>query len=117
MKKVVLLVTLLIVSSILFELNAQTNEIDSLENLLKKLKKEDTARVKLLNKTAYKLRKFDLKKTQEYAKEAGELADKINFVKGKAESLRIIGIYHYYISDYPVSIKYYNKSTKISEKH
>ncbi len=33
-------------------------------------------------------------KTKKYAEKAGEIASKINFEKGKAESLRLIGLYH-----------------------
>ena len=53
-------------------ISAQTQEIDSLENLLLQHKKKDTIRVNLLNETANKLYKVDLDKTLKYAEEAGQ---------------------------------------------
>ncbi|MFC2104397.1 tetratricopeptide repeat protein, partial [Bacteroidota bacterium] len=116
MKKISLLLALLIVNCSLIIVQAQNPEIDSLENLLQKHERNDTTRVNLLNETAYKLYSINIDKTLRYAKEAGELADKIGFVKGKAESLRIIGIYYRMKADYPKSLEYYQKSLKISEE-
>ena len=50
---------------------------------------EDTVRVNLLNKNAA-IYVDDANKRREYATQAGELADKLKFPKGKAESLWII---------------------------
>jgi len=116
LKKISLILALLIIGSVLLELSAQTLEIDSLENLLHQHQKKDTIRVNLLNETAYKLCKIDLDKTLKYAEEACELADKIDFAKGKAESLLQIAEYHYYKSDYPQALEYYQKSLKINEE-
>ena len=108
-----MLIALLCLSSFI---SAQTPEMDSLENIINEYKNGDTIKINLLNEAAYKQRKFDLNKTLEYAKTAESLADKIKFAKGKAESLRIIGIHYYYISNYPLSIDYYQKSLKLSTK-
>ena len=116
MKKLTMIILVLLISSSLIELNAQNSAVDSLENLLKKHKKQDTIRVNLLNEIAIKSNQEELDKTLKYAKIAGELADKLDFTKGKAESLRIIGIYYLKKSDYSQAFENYQKSLKIYEE-
>ncbi|MCD4791201.1 MAG: tetratricopeptide repeat protein, partial [Bacteroidales bacterium] len=94
---------------------AQIQEIDSLENLLRQHVQKDTIRVNLLNETAYKFYTINIDKTLKYAEEAEKLADKLSFAKGKAESLKLIGIYYYMKSDYPKALEYYKKALKIAE--
>ncbi len=115
LKKLSLILALLISGSVLLESKAQIQVIDSLENLLRQHTKKDTIRINLLNETAYKLYSINTDKTLKYAEEAGELADKLNFAKGKAKSLKLIGIYYYIKSDYPKALEYYQKSLKIYE--
>ena len=115
-KKTLLVFAFLTISSILLELIAQTSETDSLENLIQQHTDKDTIRVNLLNETAYKLYSINIDKTLKYAEEAGELADKLSFAKGKAESLRIIGIIYKNRGDYAKALEYYQKSLKISEE-
>ena len=110
LKKISLILALLIPCSVLLESNAQISVIDSLENLLQQHIQKDTIRINLLNETAYKLYPINTDKTLKYAEEAGELADKLSFAKGKAESLRLIGIYYYMKSDYPKALEYFQKS-------
>ena len=81
---------------------------DSLENLLKIHLLNDTVRVNLLNKTAA-IYVEDATKRRDYATQAGELADKLNYPKGKAESLWIIGL-SYVKSDKPMAIDYFQKA-------
>ncbi len=116
MKKSTVILTLLIINSSFLKLNAQNAVIDSLENLLYKQIKHDTIRVNLLNETSDKLHRVDIDKTLKYAKEAGELADKLSFTKGKAESLRLIGIYYEKKSDYLKALEYYKNSLEIFEE-
>ena len=116
MKKLTLIITLLIFSSVLLKLNAQTPEIDSLENILHKHTQKDTIRVNLLNETAGKLFLINIDKTIKYIKEAEELANKINFSKGNAESLRLSGIYYHNKSNYRKALEYYQKALKIFEE-
>ncbi len=113
LKKISLILALLIPCSVLLESNAQISVIDSLENLLQQHIQKDTIRINLLNETAYKLYPINTDKTLKYAEEAGELADKLSFAKGKAESLRLIGIYYSLKSDYPKALEYFQKSLKI----
>ena len=106
LKKQSLILTLLITGFVTLESNAQIQEIDSLENLLRQHVQKDTIRVNLLNETAYKFYTINIDKTLKYAEEAEKLADKLSFAKGKAESLKLIGIYYYMKSDYPKALEY-----------
>ncbi len=115
MKSLALILVLVVLVSILMDLKAQTTEIDSLENLLQQ-RIEDTVRINLLNKVADKVIKINIDKTLTSAKEAEKLATKIEFAKGKAESLRLIGVYYSYKSNYSKALEYYIKSLKINEK-
>ncbi len=116
MKKIILLIVIT-VSSIFIKTHTQTHETDSLENLLSKYKKDDTTKINLLNQIAFKQRKLDLNKTLEYANKAYKIADNINFNKGKAESLRNIGLYYYHKSEYLLALKNYKESLIISQKN
>ncbi|MFC2104706.1 tetratricopeptide repeat protein [Bacteroidota bacterium] len=116
MKKISLVFAILIVHCSLFIVKAQNPEIDSLENLLLQHTKEDTVRVNLLNETADKLYRIDNDQTLQYAKEAGKLADDLNYPKGKAESLLIIGSYYGKKSEYSKSLEYFQKAFIINEE-
>jgi len=114
MKKKIIFIILLSVSYF-FKLMAQTNEIDSLKNLINKHQSKDTVKANLLNEIAYKFQKSDLQQTLKYAESAKKISGKLNYKKGEAESLRIIGLYYYSKSEYQKSLEYYNKSIKISK--
>jgi tetratricopeptide (TPR) repeat protein len=116
MKTLRQLFLILVISFNLIKLNAQTSKIDSLENLLSSHTTEDTVRVNLLTVTANKLFSINTDKCLLYAKEAGEIANKLNFKKGKAESLRLIGICYHYKSDLEKALEHYQKSLKINEE-
>ncbi len=117
MKKISLIIILFLIYSSCIKIYAQEQAtVDSLENVLHKHKKQDTVRVNLLNKIAYNIRRKDAKKSLKYAKEAEELATKIGFVKGEAESQRQIGIYYWLQADYPKALEYYQKSLNIYEE-
>ena len=87
---------------------------DSLVNLLKAHLLDDTIRVNLLNKTAA-IYVEDANKRRGYAAQAGELADKINYPKGKAESQWIIGL-SYVKSDKLMAIDYFQKALKTAKE-
>ncbi|NOQ28040.1 MAG: tetratricopeptide repeat protein [Bacteroidales bacterium] len=116
MKKSLLILAILILSSYQFKLHAQTTEIDSLENLLHNNIKKDTARINLLNEVAYKIIGINIDKTLQYANEAKELSETLNFKKGKAESLRLIGIFYIIKADYPKALEYYHRSLIINKE-
>jgi len=89
---------------------AQRLKVDSLENLLHEHINRDSSRVNLLNLIAHELRQIDPKKSLEYATEAAALSGELNYTSGKAESLRLNGIYHTIRSDFPEALKYFREA-------
>lgn len=89
---------------------AQTSKIDSLEYILQEHTEKDTSRINLLNDFAESTLEIDQNKSIEYAEEAIELANILNFKKGKAESLYWSGLGYYNKPDYQKSLDYFQKS-------
>ena len=114
MHRLKITILLLISISFLLQLNAQTPEIDSLENLLLIHTKEDTIRVNLLSEMAYEQNTLD--SLFMFAKKAERIAKKIDYIKGKAVSFHLIGVYYQFTSDYPKALEYFKKSLDLSEK-
>ncbi len=111
--KIVLLVLFSITCGLL---KSQVKEADSLANLLEKHKDKDSIRVKLLIEQSHAVRFTDNEKAFELAKKAGEIADKINFQRGKAQSLRLIGIYYAKKANYHRALEYYRRALRIGEQ-
>ncbi len=105
-----------IIQILIGSVNAQTLEIDSLEILLQKHPKRDTARVNLLNELVNELYLLDIDKAFIYAEEANEISTQIEYIKGKARSFILIGICYDEKSDYLQALKYYNYALEIYEK-
>ncbi len=115
MKKLLRLSILIFLTTVaVHSSNALNIRADSLQNLLNAHLVEDTVRVNLLNKNAA-IYVDDANKRREYATQAGELADKLKFPKGKAESLWIIGL-SYAKSDKPMAIDYFQKAVKTAKE-
>ena len=72
-------------------LYAQSPVVDSLHVLLNIHPQQDTVRVSLLNDLAYELRRSKPAKTDSLIKIAIDLADKLNYTKGKGYALAIQG--------------------------
>ncbi len=115
-KKIHVLLYFLIIQCLFISVKAQITEIDSLENCLRNYHTEDTIRINLLNEIAYKLYQINIESMHKYANEALEIADKLEFAKGKAESLRIMGIYYRIKGDYPLALEFYQSSLKLFEQ-
>ncbi|MBN2103782.1 DUF2225 domain-containing protein [bacterium] len=113
MRKIIRIFLLLIACLLSMKVKAQTAVIDSLEDLLLEHNKQDTVRVKLLNETAGYLSRLDSEKSFKYAEAAGRLAEETGYLKGKAVSLYIIGIYHRNNADYPRALEYFQQSLEI----
>lgn len=95
---------------------AQDTKVDSLENVLKIHKMDDTLKVNLLNEIASLVYKKDADKAKLYATQAGELSEKINFLKGKSESFWVIGLsLSFYKSD-KLALESFLKALKIAEE-
>ncbi len=92
---------------------AQTAVVDSLENLLKLHKKEDTLRVNLLNDLALKVYSTDLNKTLQYATQADSLSLIIGFTKGSAEGNRMKGFFYLFSGDYLTAIEKFEKALEL----
>lgn len=109
------LILLLIISIfIVHSTTAQNAKVDSLENILKLRNSDDTVKVNLLNKIAYALYNKDVVKMRSYATQADELTDKLQFLKGKVESTRLIGM-SYAKSDKIKAFDNYQKALGIAE--
>jgi tetratricopeptide (TPR) repeat protein len=70
----------------------KNNKVDSLENLLKSHEIDDTSKVNLLNEIAFEVYLTNKDKALKYATYSGELAEKLNYKKGIAESLWLMGL-------------------------
>lgn len=110
MKNVTLLIVLLIISNYFIEVKAQTTEVDSLVSLLEKHNLKDTLRVNLLNKTADAFQNINPDRTLKYLTEASEIANILDYEKGKAEAFHQISIYYYTLSDLDRVLEYSEKS-------
>jgi signal transduction histidine kinase/Tfp pilus assembly protein PilF len=106
---------LIILFSFTASVFAQNRTIDSLENLIQNHISNDTARINLLNKAALKYSNVNLAKTLQYAIEADSLSEILNYNKGKAESMRMTGLYYRIKADYTKSLEYFNKSIAIAD--
>lgn len=108
---------LLICVSILIinKTDAQNSNVDSLANLLKLHQTDDTIKVNLINEIAFTFYNIDNTKMRGYAIQACELANKLDFLKGKAESTWQIGI-SYENTDKSLALDYYQQALEISQK-
>lgn len=112
------ILTLLLLFSIFTfdDIYAQTTKIDSLENILKTHKSEDTVKVNLLNEIALLVYKTDSNKANSYVYQAGELSYAINFKKGIAESLWIEGLSLSFYKSYKKGLECFIEAVKIAEE-
>ena len=84
----------------------------NLINILSEYTKKDTVRVQLLSDESIRLYSTDTKKAISYAQEAYQLSKELNFVKGQARSLNILGICYDEISELNKAFDYYQKSSE-----
>lgn len=94
-------------------LQSQNSTIDSLKIELQNHKEKDTTRINLLNALAFSSFSNDLVKTLEYLDEADEIAEIVDFKKGKARSIYIRGITEAIQSNYEQALKYYNEALEL----
>ena len=93
--------------------HAQNPTIDSLKNVLE-TQKEDTNKVNTLNAICKKLiEDQDTSMIFKFADQAIELADKINFTKGKATALGWIANMYVFRFNYPAARKYILEALEI----
>jgi len=115
MYKTILTLLLLLSVFIIDTLQAQNAKFDSLQNLLNTHITEDTVKVTLLNKIAESVYTNDSVKAYNYANKAVELSDRLNYKKGKAESLYLIGTSLSYNKSDRLALTYYLKALNVAE--
>lgn len=84
---------------------AQGNRIDSLKNILRQT--TDTSRVNTLNHIAYELYNITPEEAIKAANEAVQLATKIGYTRGLAESYDLIGRSYFKLNDLEQTLKYF----------
>lgn len=111
MKKIVLSFLLLIIPLIL--LGDQT-KVDSLKGLLQT--SPDKEKVHILNELGKLYWGESSAETYNYSNQAYELARKIGYRKGEAQSLNNIGVSYYFQLDYENALYYFKKSLEIRQE-
>ena len=92
---------------------AQDTSIDSLENELVNHLLEDTTRVNLLNNLAFSYYSIDLDKAIEYIDEAVQIAEKLDYKRGKAKSIYLKGIVQMVQSNFDLALQYFENSAQL----
>lgn len=95
--------------------SAQDLKIDSLEKALQNHTSADIAKVDMLNELAYKIYTQDVKKARTYADQSAEIADQIDYLKGKAASLWLMGLTTMQ-QDNKKALDYYQEAFGIAER-
>jgi serine phosphatase RsbU (regulator of sigma subunit)/Tfp pilus assembly protein PilF len=94
--------------------SAQDAELDSLRALLQ-TGQEDTIRVNNLLSLSSNLSRSSPLEAIKLGNDAKDLAEKLNFRKGLAYSLKYIGMGYYYLGRYPETINYWKQSLETFE--
>ncbi|OFX79021.1 MAG: hypothetical protein A2X12_05875 [Bacteroidetes bacterium GWE2_29_8] len=111
----VLLKLALFLVILLFNINisySQKFKIDSLENVLKKYKEDDTNKVNILNDLCWSYGSVQPDKAIEYGERSNIISQRINYKKGIAESYKNIGVVYYRRSDYKKALEYFINCNK-----
>ncbi|HKK59424.1 MAG TPA: tetratricopeptide repeat protein [Salinivirga sp.] len=116
MKTILQIVLLFLFSFHFCSLYGQNRKADSLALLLSQHQKTDTIRVKLLNNLGYSLYLTNTDTVKVLAEEALSLSEHLDYDKGKARSLRLMGLHYDMKANYPLALDFYQRSLTISEK-
>jgi len=93
----------------------QNVNTDSLKSVVE-VAEEDTTKVETLISLSLSLVMTEPEQALDYAMQAKDLADTLNFNKGQANSLKYIGICYYYQGDYLNTINYWQQSLNVFEE-
>lgn len=96
----------------LSNVKAQNNKIDSLKIALENHKANDTVRVNLLNDMIHQVYDVDVNNAETLLQESGDLAEKLNFEKGKADVIYYKAHIEIIKSNYPKAINYAKHALK-----
>ena len=94
--------------------SGQNSQVDSLKSYASGLQ-EDTLKVNTLNELSSLLVNDDPSQSIDYAQEALDLAEKLNFIKGKGYALKNIGVGYYHLSKYLEVFDYWHRSLSTFE--
>jgi adenylate cyclase len=88
------------------------------DSLLKELprQKEDSNKVKLIDKISSRLRGTDVPRAMAMDKEAYALAEKINYKPGMARALKSIGVGNYFMENYSEAIIYWQQAKDVYQE-
>jgi tetratricopeptide (TPR) repeat protein len=111
------LLTLVFCSLFFSNIWAQQTKTDSLLTVIKSAE-EDSNKVNTLNLLAWEivLTTGDYEKTVEYCNQAIQLSEKINYKKGHAKALNILGAAYMFQGDYPTALQNYEASLVIKKE-
>ncbi|NPA68384.1 MAG: tetratricopeptide repeat protein, partial [Chlorobi bacterium] len=98
-------------------ITAQNTETDSLITKLNNLTKEDSVKVNLLNKIAFKTYISDINKAVGYLNEAKKLSKKINYTKGIVNNIRTEALIESYKGEFLIAVELLYKALNIAEKN
>jgi signal transduction histidine kinase/AraC-like DNA-binding protein len=93
---------------------AQQTKLDSLLQQLPQV--TDTAKVTILNQISNQYGFTDPAKAIEYAQKAADLAQQLNFNKGKAEAYLFLGSGNYYQNNYTQAIGWHEKALQLHKQ-
>ncbi|SDH49464.1 tetratricopeptide repeat-containing sensor histidine kinase [Winogradskyella thalassocola] len=110
--KIIVSFFIILFLSISTTISSQTKVIDSLNNELTIHKEKDTTRVNILYGLAIYNFQNDLETTKLHLKEAEDLSNEINYIKGKAKVLYLKGILESRKSNYKTSLDFFKGSLK-----
>ncbi len=96
---------------------AQKKGLPDFDNLLKSHSEADSTRVNLLNSLSERFINNDLEKAKQFAAEALNTSENINYSKGKTEALFLLGLVNYYRRDYNSALEFFQKSLLLNEKY
>ena len=96
----------------LSNVKAHNNKIDSLKTALENHKANDTVRVNLLNDMIHQIYDVDVNNAETLVQESGDLAEKLNFEKGKADVIYYKAHIEIIKSNYPKAINYAKQALK-----
>jgi len=99
---------------IAFPVMSQNVKVDSLKGIIETGAK-DTAMVLTLNALSLEVLKEDISEAKSYAEEANALSNELMFQKGKAYSLKNIGLAAYYQGNYLEVLDYWTESLEAFE--
>ena len=92
--------------------NAQNSKMDSLKTVLENHTANDTIRVNLLNAMIHQVYDVDVSNAETLLQESGDLAEKLNFEKGKADVTYYKAHIEIIKSNYPKAINYAKQALK-----